>query len=401
MIRSVVVTGAGVVAAHGSGLPAFREALARGPLPLSDVPTEDGFHPPEDAPRAALVPPDVTKRWIEPLIARRMCLPSRLAVSAAIQATSEAGLAEPGDHVPDGDATAVCLGTAWGSISYTLRLLRQIEEAGPGSISPFLFTETVANAPAGQVAIRLGARGPNLTLTQREASGTAALVRGAALVASGRARRVLAGATDEISPILHSVLTRYGSLTRGDRARPFAADRDGFVVAEGAAVFLLETEEDAADRGATPLVRIVAWGRGNDPTASATDWGRGATGLARRVATELARADVPIDTIGRVVSGASGSRRGDELEARTAHALFDGSPPPVLAPKGLTGEYGGGFLASALGSLDDEVASPSVGAADPDLPVAPATGPLPPARRVLVTCTASAGPFAWLVLERP
>jgi 3-oxoacyl-(acyl-carrier-protein) synthase len=156
------------------------------------------------------------------------------------------------------------------------------------------------------------------------------------------------------------------------------------------------------------LARITAWANGFDPSATATEWGTGSEVLARRLSKLLDRlAEGPeIDPeIDRIVSGASGSRRGDALEAHTLLTAFRRrglALPPVLAPKGVTGEYAGGFLAAAILAADGAAFGPTAGFAevDPDLAVIPYDGrPLARPRRLLATTLAAGGAACWVVLD--
>ena len=138
------------------------------------------------------------------------------------------------------------IATAFGPSTNTEALLKQILFEGPEAASPSLFMESVANAPAAQIAIALQARGASLTVCQREAGPLLALGTGAAEIAAGRAGRVLAGAVDEMTPLLHALLDRFGALARAgadgeELARPFDRRRNGFLAGEGATVAVLES----------------------------------------------------------------------------------------------------------------------------------------------------------------
>src|SRR5258705_6553457 len=317
-----------------------------------------------------------------------MSPPSKLAVAAARMATAEAGgSAEAG-------ITEVVMATAFGPASFTERLLRGILAEGPETASPFLFTECVANAPAAQVAIACQARGPNITVIQREAGPLLALGRAAADGATGSVARAPAGAVDESPPIVHALLDRYGALSRpgadgGEAARPFDRRRSGFLMGEGATVLVVEDEAAARERGARILCRVRAWGSGFDPSASRVSWGRGHEPLARAARRMLDRAGLALRDIDLVVSGASGSVAGDRLEADTLHALWGEAPlPPVLAPKAVTAEYGGAQLAAAILATAGAEFGPTAGYGtfDPALRLTPhGGGPLPPPRHVPVT----------------
>lgn len=399
--RPVVVTGLGVIGAAGAGRAALAAQLAVGAPVLREVDRAAGYHHPRAARSAALVDPAALSALVPPAAARRMSPPSRFAVAATKLALADAGLAN------DDALTASVVASAFGPTSFTEKLLRQILVDGPEAASPYYFTECVANAPAAQAAIAVGARGPNVTITEREAGPLLAVAEGARLVASGRAARALAGTAEEMSPLLHSVLDRFRALARAEddgveRARPFDRHRHGLVAAEGAAILVLENESDAAARGATVLARVAGAGRAFDPTASPTGWGRGATRLGAALARTLAACG-GAHTIGAIVSGASGTVAGDALEAAVLREAWSGSAlPPVLAPKGTTGEYGGGHVAAAVLAAGGAPFAATAGfaTADPALSIIPHAGRPLDARRVLVTAFAAGGAAAWLVLER-
>jgi len=149
----------------------------------------------------------------------------------------------------------------------------------------------------------------------------------------------------------------------------------------------------------------VAWsGAAFDATATVSDWGDGHASLALTLRAGLDETPGGAAGVGAVVSGASGARRGDRIEARVLRAAWGGAPlPPVLVPKAVTGEYGGGVLAPGLLALEGSPFGPAPGFAEPD-PAAGVTphggGERPIPSRVLLTGLASGGAAAWLVLER-
>ncbi len=419
----VVITGLGTVGSYGAGRAALAAALAAGAPALTEVDRSAGYHRPGGARLACLARAVPLAPWLTAGEARRMSPPSKFAAAAARMALAEAeteaeaeGTAEPStageaDADPGGaPTTGVVLATTFGPSSFTEGMLKQLFLDSPEGVSPFLFTESVANAAAAQVGILCRAHGPNVTIAQREAGALLAVGRGAAEVAGGGVGRVLAGAVEEVTPLLHAVLDRFGALARADdggeeRARPLDRRRNGYVAAEGATVLVLERADAAARRGARPLARVLGWGGGFDASAPAHGWGEGAGALARSLRRCLARAGVPRERVDRIVSGASGSRGGDRLEARTLRAAWGETPlPPVLAPKGVTGEHGGGFLAAAVLAAAGEALGPAAGFAEPDpeLGLTPAAGAgLPPPRITLVTSLAAGGAASWLILAAP
>ena len=404
MSRAVAITGLGSVSAHGAGREVLAAALAAGVAATAEVERTAGYHRQGSARTAAIVPPLDLSAWLPPAAARRMSRPSRFAVAAARMALADAGIDLAAKR---GGPTAVAIATTFSASSSTEALLREMRASGPEAASPFQFAECVANAPAAQVALSARARGANLTVMQGEAGPLLALARAAREVSAGRADLALAGAVDEVTPLVHAILDRFGALARPDRSGaerslPFAADRDGYTLGEGASMLVLEPEAAARERGARILARVGAGAGANDPSAPAAGWGSGAAGLAAALRRLLdAAGGAPVD---RIVSGASGARRGDWLEARLLRTAFDGgSLPPVHTPKGSVGEHGGGFLAAAvLAAAGYPIARPrGCDAVDPEIGLLAHAGPLPdPPARTLVTALAAGGPAAWLLLER-
>lgn len=413
MSRPILVTGLGTVGAYGCGAESLRQALASADpaRDLSAVDLSAGYHRAQGS-RQAFLTGEVLRSgrladWLAPGEARRMSPPSKLAVASARMALRCAGFAEPR---LDSETAPVVVATTFGPSSYSEALLRQILFEGPESTSPFYFTESVSNAPAAQIAILCRARGPSVTVCQREAGALLALGQASGEVAAGRSSQALAGAVEEMTPLLHALLDRFGALAGpgpggAETARPFDRRRDGFLAAEGAAMILLETEESTLARGARPLARVLAWGSAFDPTAPRTGWGTGAPQLARSLRRNLERAGLEIGDIDRIVSGASGSRDGDRLEAGLLRAAWGDRPlPPVLAPKATVGEYGGGFLGAAVLAAGGAPFGPTPGFAEPDpeLGIIPQDGAaLPPPSAVLVTSLAAGGAAAWVVLGAP
>lgn len=400
----VLVTGIGTLGSWGSGSEGLAAALVAGVALTSEIGRAAGYHLSHGARRACLVPAGQLAGWLSPAESRRMSPPSKLAVAASRMALSGAGLTGSEE-----ERTAVVIATAFGPSTNTEVLLKQILFEGPESASPSLFMESVANAPAAQIAIALKARGSSVTVCQREAGPLLALGTGAAEIAAGRASRVLAGTVDEMTPLLHALLDRFGALARGgpageERALPFGRRRNGFLAGEGATVLVLEREESVAARDGKHLARVLAWGSAFDPTAPPSGWGQGHQALAKGLRRTLERAGLRPADVGLVVSGASGARDGDRLEAQVLHAAWEGAPlPPVAAPKAVTGEYGGGLLASAVLAAAGSPLGPTPGweDADPGLGIVSCDGSsLPSPSVVLVTSLAAGGAGAWAVLGR-
>lgn len=370
MNGQVSLTGIGACGSFGAGREALQRALASGAVPSRAVAHAESGR----SSRAALLDPAALKPWITPAESRRMSPPSRMAVAAARMAIADAGLPAAAAM---GGGTGVSLGTAYGCISYATRLLDEAHEFGWEGVSPVLFTETVANVHAGQIALAVEATGPNYTFTQREASALTALGRARSLCAAGICERVLTGAVDEMSPVLLEVLDRFRLVARAGDAppRPLDPASKGCLAAEGACVLVAERTELARARGADARLRLIAVARANDPSATARGWGEDPAGAARRLLGALERQGIEPASIHRIISGACGVPAADRAESARLEAAFGPRLPPLETPKAVVGEYGGGFLAAAALSVRA-------------------------GERALLTSAAVGGALVWAVLER-
>ncbi len=395
----LAITGVGVVGPAGFGMPALAAALERG-VPLRSPIAATAARRIRGCAEAALVPAaahDEMREFLDPRSARRMSVPSRFAVAAAGAALADAGCGG-GDRAE----TAVGLATTFGAAAFTERILDEILEQGPELVSPFLFTDCVANAPAGQIAIAHGARAANGTIVAREAGALAALAWGAREVRAGRAARALAGAVDELTPLLHAILDRLGALAPDAVARPFDRRRCGRLAGEGASVVVLEPGEAARARKVAPRAWLVGAVSAFDPGAAEFGFGREPEQTAVGMREALARLGAPVGSVDAVLSGAGGTRIGDAYEAALLRALFEGVPPPILGARHVVGDYGAGMLPVALHLLGGgRVARAQRFVPDPALGLELSAAAPSRLRRLLVTGVASGGCVELCVLEAP
>jgi 3-oxoacyl-[acyl-carrier-protein] synthase II len=388
----IPVTGIGVIAPGAIGVEAFRAQLASGTSAISDVDRFDttGL----SAHKAALVTDFKPRDFINPMKMRRMNVLSRLGVAAAKLAIDDCGgTLDPG--------TGVAIGTAFGPVQTSVEYMQEYVAKGAALAPPQLFAESVANAPGSHIAIEWGLRGFNITITQRESSAMAAAMLAATQLVKGSVGTVLIGGVDEANEMLFSVLDRIGALahsngTVDEAARPFDRRRNGLVLGEAGAVLV------AGGGTRKPYAWLSGFGMARDTTASISDWGTGHETVVRAMRIAIDDAELTPADIDAVYASANGSVRGDALEQRAIEALFDERIPPVVATKGMFGEYAAGGalqLAAAVLALDEQRLHASPGFEQGDLPVTRETRDAA-LRHVLVNTLSAGGGVVCAVFSR-
>ena len=226
------------------------------------------------------------------------------------------------------ERTGILLGTGSAGAGPLTEFERQMAES-PETASPFLFPNTVSNAPASQVAIELGIKGPNVTITQKDPAPLNALFYARMLLADGRADALLVGAADEWNLDYHLAYERV-------RATRTAA-RPGFVLGEGAAVVLVEDETSARARGARICARVAAVAFRGAPVSPQKRRADPAT-LAALVSAALDEAGVAPRDVGLVHLSRNGVPTTDAAEEAALAAVFGIAQPPTAAIKEALGE---------------------------------------------------------------
>ncbi|MDQ3610430.1 MAG: beta-ketoacyl-[acyl-carrier-protein] synthase family protein [Actinomycetota bacterium] len=315
--RRVVVTGLGVVSPAGIGLEAFWKGL-QAPAPLRRERTVEDFDP---------------SRWLSGKQARHLDRFTHLAVAAADLALDDCG----GTPVADPARAGVQLGTGIGGLGTLETQVGVLAARGPGRVSPFTIPMVMPNAGAASVSLRHGLRGPSETLTTACAAGTHSVAAGARMVADGRCDVVLAGgAESSMTPTTVAAFTVMTALSRTGLSRPFDTGRDGFCIAEGAAVLVLEERGAALERGARIYGEILGAASTCDAhhmTAPSPD-GSGAAACMRLA---LADADLDPGDIRAVNAHGTSTPLNDAAEAAAVAAVFGPGAVPVSSIKGVTG----------------------------------------------------------------
>jgi 3-oxoacyl-[acyl-carrier-protein] synthase II len=295
-----------------------------------------------------------------------------LALLAAQDALADAGLVVGRDVDPA--RTAVVVGGVGGMAMLEAQVLTRAQR-GRAAVSPYLLTGILPNMPAARIAISFGIRGYSSSVGTACASGAQAIADGLRLIGEGVADVVVCGASE--APLFATFADTFGNaraLARGwddpaAASRPFDRRRNGFVLAEGAGLLVLERPAHADGRAAAGYADLVGWGATTDayhPTTPRPD-GSGAAECMRRA---LASAGVRAGDVGYINAHGTGTKLGDVAEAVAINTVFGVDGPPVSSTKGLTGHMLGtsGVVEAAASALvvARGVAPPTYNLDDPD-----------------------------------
>ena len=270
-MKKVLITGIGMVTAVGNGTAATWEAVKAGKPGVSRI---TKFDPSRCTSQVAAEVKGFDEyalgaELIDKKAMRHMALFSQYAVASANEAWKDAGYTE--ENKPDMDRVGTIFGIGIGGLDVTGESFKTLFDRGPERLSPLAIPELIANEGAGNVAIALGAKGPCQVVTTACASSTDALGFAMDLIRAGRADVVVAGGAEATIMeftiggfMKEKALSTKFNDTPERACRPFNVDRDGFVMGEGAAVLILESEEHAQARGAKVYAELAGYGASCD-----------------------------------------------------------------------------------------------------------------------------------------
>jgi 3-oxoacyl-[acyl-carrier-protein] synthase II len=335
----VAVTGLGVKTPAGTDLAAFWARLLSG---RSTAATIERYDPSALSVRFGCEVHDFDPTaYLGAKEARRVDRVTQLGVAAAADALEDAG-----PTGADPARSAVILGTGIGGLITLEEQVLIFSEKGAGRVSPFLVPMMMTNATAGTVAMQLGWTGPNLCISTACAASAHAIGEAARLIRDDTADVVMTGGSEScMTQVAISAFARMTALSgRNDdpehASRPFDADRDGFVMGEGATALLLERWDRAVARGAHIYGELVGYGRNAD-AYHITAPSPGGEGAAACMQLALDDAGLSSDAIGHVNAHGTSTPLNDAAEAEAIRKVFGQSTPPVTSTKGVTGHLVG------------------------------------------------------------
>ena len=372
MGRRVVITGMGLISPVGLDLQTSWNALLAGKSGVGPITRFDatdypckiaaevrGFNAEDHFPRKEL---------------RKIDLFTQYGMVCSAEALKDSGF-----EIHDGNAhrVGVYIGSGIGGLPIMETVHAKLLERGPKRVSPFFIPAMILNLAAGNVSIQTGAKGPNMALATACATGTHAIGESYRLISEGYADAMISGGTESsVSPLAMAGFSSMKALsTRNDEperaSRPFAADRDGFVLGEGAGIMILEERESALARSARIYAEITGYGMSGDAfhiSAPAADGG----GAVRSMSTALERSGIRPDEVDYINAHGTSTPAGDEIEVRAVKSVFGDHAYKLVcgSTKSMTGHLlgaaGGIEAIVAAKAVADDVIPPTINQENPD-----------------------------------
>jgi 3-oxoacyl-[acyl-carrier-protein] synthase II len=429
--RRVYITGMGVVTPYGIGTRTFSENLFGGISGVTPITRFDTAGLPTDfAAQVPLTNEELEALLGEPKAAKTMNRAARFESIAATEALSDAGLEWTKLDPFRVGISMGAGGVGYGDQEYLMVSQDVLLEAADGRrpvkaeriwdetcrrIHPLTPLKALPNIPSAHLAIQLHAQGPCLTLSTACIAGTQAVGEACRIIQHGYADVMFAGAGDSmVNSNGLMAFSTLGVLSKNKTewrtaARPFDRRRDGFVLGEGAAVFVLESENSVRTRSATPLAEIVGYANTCD-AYRLTDEPPEAWGSIRAMTQALGDAEVNPGYIDYVNAHGTGTQMNDRTETFAIKSVFGGDAPriPVSSTKSMIGHLvaaaGAVELAACVLSLKEQAVHPTINYVVPDplcdLDYVPNVARRLSVRHVLTNSFGFGGQNACLVIKR-
>jgi 3-oxoacyl-[acyl-carrier-protein] synthase II len=343
----VVVTGIGALSPLGLDAATMWEGLIAGKSGIDYITLFDPT--PLETKFAGEVKGFEPTNYINPKDARRMDRFAQLAVAASFQAVKQAGITVNPDNQ---DSIGIIIGSGIGGLSILFEQTKILLEKGVDRITPFLIPMMMPDIAAAQVSIALGAKGPNFCTTSACSSGSDAIGVAYETIKRGDAQVMITGGSEAIiNPIGVGAFNAMKAIsTRNNEpqlaSRPFDAERDGFVIGEGAGILILENLAFAQARGAKILAEIVAYGATGDAyhITAPIESGEGA---AKAMKMALDKAGLKPNEINYINAHGTSTPLNDKMETKAIKTVFGdyAYKIPISSTKSMIGHLLGGAAA--------------------------------------------------------
>ena len=371
-MRRVVVTGVGVVSALGTGLEKNWEALTKGQSGIAPITRFDASQLPTQI--AGEVKDFNPEDWIDKKEVKKMDLFIQYAMAAADMAMADSGL-----QITEANAerVGVVVGSGLGGLPTIEKYHEAMTEGGYRKITPFFIPMLIINLAPGQISIKHGAKGPNLSSVSACATGTHSIGDAFRMIQRGDADAMIAGGTEStITPLAIGGFNVMKALsTRNDdptgASRPFDKGRDGFVMAEGAGIVILEEYEAAKARGAKIYGEVCGYGLTGD-AYHLTAPSPGGEGAARCMKMALTTAGVKPEEVDYINAHGTSTPFNDLYETLAIKSVFGNHAKSLMvsSTKSMTGHLlgaaGGVEAVYSLLAMDRGVVPPTINYSEVD-----------------------------------
>ncbi len=370
--RRIVVTGLGCVTPVGNDVPSAWDAIRNGRSGIGPLTAFDAER--FSARIAGEIKDFDLDRYLSPKEARKSDTFIHYGMAACVQAIEDAGLeAQPADP----ERFGLAVGSGIGGIQTIEQTYQTYLDNGPRRISPFFVPGCIINMIAGNISIRYGFKGPNISIVTACTTATHSIGEAARMIAYGDADVMVAGGAEYgTTPTAYGGFTAARALsTRNDdperASRPWDVDRDGFVLSNGAGVIVIEELEHARKRGARIYAELVGYGRSAD-AYHITSPPEGGEGAARCMANALRDAEINPDQVGYINAHGTSTQVGDRAECEAIRGLFGDHCEDLMisSTKSMTGHLlgaaGGIEAVVSVLALHDGVIPPTINLDRPD-----------------------------------
>ncbi len=372
MRKRVVVTGLGCISPVGNNVKDTWQSLLAGKSGVAPITLFDASA--HKTRFAAEVKGFDAAALFGTRAAHKMDRFTQFATAAAIEALAQSGLKIDESNR---DRVGILIGSGIGGIGTLLEQYEIMRQRGPDRVSPFLIPMMISDSAAGNLAIRFGARGVNMSLATACASGTNALGESAEMIRRGTADAMIAGASESsIIPIAMAGMNSMTALsTRNDdpqrASRPFDKTRDGFVMGEGAGILILESLEYAQARGAKILCEFSGYGTTDDAhhiSAPAED----GAGAANSMRFAIQNAGLQLTDIDYINAHGTSTFMNDKSETTAIKSVFgkQAYKIPISSTKSMTGHLLGasGAVEAVISAMTllDKTLPPTINYTTPD-----------------------------------
>jgi len=370
--RRVVVTGLGIISPVGNTVASAWDSIVNGRSGIDHVTRFDASALPTRI--AGEVKGFDVAAYLSPKEARRFDTFVHYGLAAAMDAIKDAGIEA---HPANAERIGVCIGSGIGGLPLIEDTMHAIAAGGARKISPFFVPGSIINMVSGVLSINYGFKGPNFAIVSACATGNHSIGEAQRLIEYGDADIMIAGGAESTVSLLGmgGFCSAKALSTRNDdpqtASRPWDAERDGFVLGEGAGILVLEEYEHAKARGAKIYAEVAGYGMSAD-AYHVTSPSEGGEGAARSMRNALHNSHIAVDEVDYVNAHGTSTPPGDLAETMAAKACFGAHVGKVAmsSTKSMTGH----LLGAAAGieaifsvlAIRDQIAPPTINLVNPD-----------------------------------